>query len=131
MQLRIERGTESVMPTPHRLSQVQLVGRKIRKLRKEHRLTQTELSSRIGIQQSDLSRMEQGQYRVSLDTLFRILAEFDLNIGEFFEEGARPAGGRETAMVRDFRSLPPEAQREIHEFIRFKRLQGPGGPDPG
>src|SRR5947208_224122 len=68
-----------------KIRQVQLVGRKIRELRKEHKLTQVELSSRLGIQQSDLSRMEKGEYRVSLDTLFRILAEFKLSIGEFFE----------------------------------------------
>jgi transcriptional regulator with XRE-family HTH domain len=118
------------MPNLQRVSQVQLIGRKIRKLRKERKLTQTELSSRIGIQQSDLSRMEQGQYRVSLDTLFRILAEFDLGIGEFFEEGGGRSG-RDPQVVRDLRSLPPEAQREVHEFIRFKRLRPPGeyGPE--
>ena len=43
-----------------KIRQVQLVGRKIRRLRKERHLTQTELSARIGIQQSDLSRMEKG-----------------------------------------------------------------------
>jgi transcriptional regulator with XRE-family HTH domain len=118
------------MPSPQRLPQVQLVGRKIRKLRKERKLTQTELSSRIGIQQSDLSRMEQGQYRVSLDTLFRILAEFNLSIGEFFEEAGRPAVEHESALVRDFRSLPAEAQREVHEFVRFKRLQRSEEPEP-
>src|SRR6185503_12697597 len=52
--------------TPPKIRQVQLVGRKIRRLRKERHLTQTELSSRIGIQQSDLSRMEKGEYRVRL-----------------------------------------------------------------
>ena len=69
-----------------KIRQVSLVGRKIRKLRKERKLTQTELATRIGVQQSDLSRMEKGEYRVSLDTLFRILAEFKLGIGEFFED---------------------------------------------
>lgn len=105
--------------------QVQLVGQKIRQLRKERRLTQTELSSRIGVQQSDLSRMEQGQYRVSLDTLFKILGELGMGIGEFFGDTHRgPVAGRDAEIVKDFRSLPPEAQREVQEFIRFKRVQG-------
>ena len=47
------------MATVEKIRQVQLVGRKIRQLRKEHKLTQMELSARLGIQQSDLSRMEQ------------------------------------------------------------------------
>jgi transcriptional regulator with XRE-family HTH domain len=67
-------------------SRSNLAGRKIRQLRREHNLTQAELSSRIGIQQSALSRMEKGEYRASLDTLLRILAELDVPVGDFFEE---------------------------------------------
>jgi transcriptional regulator with XRE-family HTH domain len=110
------------MAKAEKIRQVQLVGRKIRRLRKERRLTQTELSSRIGIQQSDLSRMEKGEYRVSLDTLFKILAEFDVSIGEFFDDVARESfTPREVKMVREFKTLEPEAQREVEDFINFKR----------
>ena len=110
------------MSAAPKIRQVQLVGRKIRRLRKERRLTQTELSSRIGIQQSDLSRMEKGEYRVSLDTLFKILAEFDVSIGEFFDDVARESfTPREVKMVREFKTLEPEAQREVENFINFKR----------
>ena len=49
-------------PAARKIRQVQLVGRKIRQLRKERKLTQNELASRIGVQQSDLSRMEKGDY---------------------------------------------------------------------
>jgi transcriptional regulator with XRE-family HTH domain len=112
--------------------QVMLVGRKIRRLRKERRLTQTELSGRIGIQQSDLSRMEKGEYRVSLDTLFKILAEFDVSIGEFFDDVVKESfTPREARVVREFKTLAPEAQREVEDFIAFKRLQPtrPGGDE--
>ena len=106
---------------------VQLVGRKIRQLRKEHRLTQRELSARIGIQQPDLSRMEKGQYRVSLDTLFRILAEFDMGIGEFFGEVDKDVfSARDVRLLKDFRTLQGEDQREVEGFIRFKRSQKEG-----
>jgi transcriptional regulator with XRE-family HTH domain len=112
------------MAKAEKIRQVQLVGRKIRRLRKERRLTQTELSARIGIQQSDLSRMEKGEYRVSLDTLFKILAEFDVSIGEFFDDVARETfTPREVKMVREFKTLEPEAQREVEEFINFKRAR--------
>jgi transcriptional regulator with XRE-family HTH domain len=98
--------------------QVQLVGRKIRHLRKERRLTQTELALRLGIQQSDLSRMEKGEYRVSLDTLFKILAEFRLGIGEFFEEVSRETlTPRDLQLVRGFHALDRGAQQEIESLI--------------
>jgi transcriptional regulator with XRE-family HTH domain len=104
--------------------QVELVGRKIRQLRKMHKLTQTELAGRIGIHQSDLSRMEKGAYRVSLDTLFRILAEFELSMGEFFGEVKREAASsRDAQILHHLRSLNDDAQREIEEFIAFKRSQ--------
>jgi transcriptional regulator with XRE-family HTH domain len=110
-----------------KIRQVQLVGRKIRELRKERKLTQVELSARLGIQQSDLSRMEKGEYRVSLDTLFRILAEFRMSIGEFFEGVAQETiTPRDVKLVEEFNSLPQDAQREVEEFIAFKRSKDDG-----
>ena len=122
---------DTSVESPHPVQQVQLVGRKIRELRKEHKLTQVELSTRLGIQQSDLSRMEQGQYRVSLDTLFRILAEFKMSIGEFFEEiNQETITPRDIRLIEDFNTLTTDAQREVETFIAFKRsLQGQSGDD--
>jgi transcriptional regulator with XRE-family HTH domain len=122
---------ENSVETSHPVQQVQLVGRKIRQLRKEHKLTQVELSTRLGIQQSDLSRMEQGQYRVSLDTLFRILAEFKMSIGEFFEEiNQETITPRDIRLIEDFNTLSMDAQREVETFIAFKRsLQGQSGDE--
>lgn len=107
-----------------KIRQVQLVGQKIRQLRKQRSLTQTELAGRIGIQQSDLSRMEKGEYRVSLDTLFKILAQFGMGIGEFFDEMAQDSFSvRDVTLVNQYNSLPQDAQREVSEFVAFKRAQ--------
>lgn len=112
------------MSTVEKIRQIQMVGRKIRELRKEHKLTQMELSARLGIQQSDLSRMEKGEYRVSLDTLFRILAEFKMSIGEFFDELAQESiTPRDMRLVQQFNALSEDAQREIESFIAFKQAQ--------
>ena len=108
-----------------KIRQIQLVGRKIRELRKERKLTQVELSARLGIQQSDLSRMEKGEYRVSLDTLFRILAEFQMSIGEFFEGVAKESiTPRDVKIIQDLNALPQDARREVEDFIAFKRSKG-------
>ena len=45
---------------------------------------QAELALKVGVQQSDLCRMETGEYKVSLEALFRILKIFEMNVGEFF-----------------------------------------------
>lgn len=102
--------------------QVELVGRKIRRLRKERKLTQNELASRIGIQQSDLSRIERGEYRVSLDTLFRMLAEFKVSVAEFFDESdGGSVGPREVLLVQQLNTLQDQDQDEVRRIIRGRR----------
>jgi transcriptional regulator with XRE-family HTH domain len=101
---------------------VNLVGSRIRELRKGRRLTQTELSEKIGVAQSDLSRMEQGEYKVGLDTLFKLLQVFDLKIGEFFGE-SETTGPEDRELVAEYRELSDEARQEVRDFMRFKRMQ--------
>ena len=98
-----------------------LVGSRIRALRKDRALTQSDLASRIGIQQSDLCRMENGEYKVSLETLFKILAIFEMNMSEFFHEEPQGSGKeRDAELLRQFHRLPPKGQEEVLEFIQFK-----------
>ncbi len=118
-----------------RASQILLVGQKIRQIRKSRHLTQADLASRIGVTQSDLSRMENGEYKVGLDTLFRILQVFELSMSNFFEEpaaesadsaGAVPAEDVKPATdvpFEDWAALSDESRREVREFIAFKKMQ--------
>ena len=115
----------------HAPRKVALVGSRIRELRKGRHLTQTELSDKIGIAQSDLSRMEQGEYKVGLDTLFKILQVFDLKMGEFFGEIEKAEDAEARELVNEFLELTSEAQREVRDFVRFKKLQQlQENPDP-
>ena len=111
----------------NRPAQLELVGRKIRQLRRQRKLTQVELAERIGVHQSDLSRMEQGEYKVGLDTLLKILQAFDLSIGDFFEENRH----NEETVIDKLKSLSPTAQKEVESFIEFKRRQEQGWDDDG
>jgi transcriptional regulator with XRE-family HTH domain len=100
---------------------VALVGSRIRELRKGRHLTQTELSEKIGIAQSDLSRMEQGEYKVGLDTLFKILQVFDLKMGEFFGESDSPTEKEARDLAGEIQNLSEQARQEVREFVRFKK----------
>ncbi len=98
-----------------------LVGSRIRSLRKDRALTQADLAHRIGIQQSDLCRMENGEYKVSLETLFKILSIFEMNIADFFNEDATGAApDREFEFLRLYQKLSPRVQEEVQSFIQFK-----------
>ena len=105
--------------------QVAAIGSRLRRLRKERHLTQAELARQIGIVQSDLSRMEKGEYRVSLDNLFKILSVFDLELAGFFEEQPRstapaPLSQQDMQILHLLRELSPEARSEVQEFLEFK-----------
>lgn len=117
-----------------RRSQIIVVGQKIRQIRKSRRLTQADLAGRIGVTQSDLSRMENGEYKVGLDTLFRILQVFELSMSRFFEETAAEPAEVEDApsldpatetqqLVADFEELDEDSRREVRDFIAFKKIQ--------
>lgn len=105
------------------------IGARVRRLRKKHGFTQSALARQIGIQQSDLSRMEQGQYRVSLDNLFRILSVFGMDIAEFFHERTaqpqpepehQPLSQTDLKTLHMLRRLSPQDREEVQEFIEFK-----------
>ena len=102
------------------------VGARLRSLRKERHLTQTELARQIGIQQSDLSRMEKGEYRVSLDNLFKILAVFDIALNDFFadkqadDEPRRALSREDMQILHLVRELSESGRREAMEFLEFK-----------
>jgi len=107
--------------------EVAAIGSRLRELRKERGLTQAELARQIGIQQSDLSRMEKGEYRVSLDNLFKILGVFDLDLADFFGDQSekteleqQPLSREDMKILHLMRELSPEGRAEVQEFLEFK-----------
>jgi transcriptional regulator with XRE-family HTH domain len=108
-------------------TEVAAIGSRLRRLRKERGLTQAELARQIGIQQSDLSRMEKGEYRVSLDNLFKILGVFDLDLADFFgdqqstsDQERLPLSRQDMKVLHLLRELSPEGRAEVQEFLEFK-----------
>ncbi len=113
--------------TPTSRNDVARIGARLRELRKARGLTQAELARQIGIQQSDLSRMEKGTYRVSLDNLFKILTVFGMDMAQFFSERSpveappsRPLSREDMQTLHMLRQLGEESRREVQEFIEFK-----------
>lgn len=97
------------------------VGQLIREHRRQRHLTQADLARQIGISQPDLSRIENGEYRVPLDLLFRILRTFEMNLGEFFGElNHQSLTKAEGQLLNFFRKLSHEAQQEVLDFAAFK-----------
>ncbi|MEW5807293.1 MAG: helix-turn-helix transcriptional regulator [Acidobacteriota bacterium] len=100
------------------------IGAKIRQLRKDRGMTQSELAQRIGVQQSDLCRMENGEYKVSLETLFNILLIFNMDIVEFFKDEKRSGLTMdECELLKRYRNLDEKSKLDVMSFIKFKEQQ--------
>jgi transcriptional regulator with XRE-family HTH domain len=80
---------------------VQLVGRQVRRLRKERRLSLEELAGAAAIHAGDLLRLEKGEYRASLDVLFRILGALEVDGHAFFAAAAKEAAATAVATTSD------------------------------
>lgn len=61
------------------------LGKRIRELRKEHKLSQDQLAYNCGISREEVYRIELGYQNVSIDILHAIAKEFDVHVKEFFE----------------------------------------------
>lgn len=64
----------------------QLLGQRIRKLRKENGLTQERLALMVNIQQSYLSRLEAGDRNPSFDLLVKIADALGMTLSELFKD---------------------------------------------
>ncbi len=53
---------------------------RISSARKKRRITQVQLAKKTGMPQSQIARIESGNYNVTLGTLFRIARALDMNI---------------------------------------------------
>lgn len=87
------------------------IGLEIRLLRERKRMTGKELSGRIGLSQSQLSRLEKGQRRIDAKLLNKIANELGVRPSYFFE------GGEPDLDEVDYRRV----NRDIGKIIRTER----------
>lgn len=79
----------------------ELLGRELRRLRKERKLALPEVAERSGIDAQEIGRIERGETRVGLETLFRLLSAFEVEAGELRQLVA--SAGRASEAAERFR----------------------------
>lgn len=65
--------------------QLHLIPLKIREFRKHHKLTQSELGARIGVQKTQISKLERSALNITLDTLLKVFKALDAKVHLDFE----------------------------------------------
>ena len=61
-----------------------LIGKRIKEQRKKNKLTQEQLSEKLGISKNHLSAIERGVYRVQIETLVMIINCLDCTADDLF-----------------------------------------------
>jgi transcriptional regulator with XRE-family HTH domain len=87
------------------------VGRRVRAMRKERRISQTELGRRIGVSFQQVQKYERGANRVSASKLYEIAKTLQVPVSFFFDGLADPMSGAE---VDD---ATQHAEKVVQEFL--------------
>jgi transcriptional regulator with XRE-family HTH domain len=88
------------------------LGRRIKELRQAKRLSQARLAERIGIDQSQISRIENGESGATLETLLALSRVFNVSLDEL--TGETPENDGLDALPREERDL----------LLAYRRLEG-------
>ena len=95
------------------------IGSRIKELRNLNNITSSELASKIGISQAQLSRIENNVNTATFDTVFKICEIFNITLTEFFNDGTRnliPTHFKE--FVDQNKNLTPEQLEALSVFIK-------------
>lgn len=91
-----------------------LIGKRIKEQRKKNKLTQEQLSEKLGISKNHLSAIERGVYRVQIETLVMIINSLDCTADDLFcdviDKGYMIKSSRLSEKIE---KLSPEEQNRI------------------
>lgn len=60
-------------------------GRRVKELRIERDLTQSELAEKVGLSNNFIGMVERGERNTSVDKIFKLAKAFDIKLAQFFE----------------------------------------------
>lgn len=108
------------------------IAEKVRVLRAEHRLTQAEVSRRLGLSQGRLSKIERGAGSFSAEQFIAILKLF--NVGASYFEPAKPKDPHAeltnalarfgASQLRETAALPSDDVSEVSGLVRATLIAG-------
>lgn len=97
-------------------------GEKLRQARKAANMTQKELAQAVELKHNAVSNWEKGVSSPDPDTIRRLCEILRMPPNFFFDtEESATLSGVEFALFGEVRQLSPEDQRDVLNFIRYKR----------
>lgn len=98
-------------------------GKRIRELRAQKGISGAELARRVGLDSSQISKIENGASKPSLDALERICDALGLTLSEFFAVDNEQTTVAAHRSDKEYGDLPKEAVERIEELKALYRLK--------
>ncbi|MBQ7644087.1 MAG: helix-turn-helix transcriptional regulator [Spirochaetales bacterium] len=99
----------------------QSMGKRIKHFREKNGLSQYDLAERTGISRSYLSRIESGQYSLSLDYLVLIANELEVSIDDLLKDSLATADKKNSEVETILLSCSPEEERILTKNMKDLR----------
>ncbi|MCH1981013.1 helix-turn-helix domain-containing protein [Ruminococcus sp. OA3] len=109
--------------------QPELLQHNLKTLRKAHGYTQADMGRKLNIQRQSYANYENGNRIPSIEMLSKIAAIFKVTVDYLLQDITGSAGDTSsdstayaiTDLITDYLSLPESSQKEIRQFIAFKK----------
>lgn len=95
-----------------------VVGNKLRKLRKAKNYSTQQLADMVNVSQSYISRFENGNAIPNVDMLERILHALETNLSTFFSAEFEEMPQDLLQLIDTVKKLSPEARVKLNEFLK-------------
>ena len=106
-------------------NELKVVGRRLKLLRMEHNVSQTDLAKGIGMSQTNLSNIEAGRTAVTIQNLIRIRELLGCKMSDFFVDfdgEEEEASQKEKGAVKGKRAAVGSKAISIEEAVQILRL---------
>jgi transcriptional regulator with XRE-family HTH domain len=110
---------------PARPALERYLGGVIRALRQRDRLTIADVASQAGISRGMLSKIENGQAAMSLDTLSRVSQALGVSMAHMFRDYELPAGGAQLVRAREGMEVVRRGTKRGHTYHLLAYDKGP------
>jgi repressor LexA len=101
------------------------IGKKIREAREAKGMSQEELGRALGYTATAVSYFESGVRKIKLEDLQKISNILNVDMDYLVPKFVNESSPIEQIKLRASKSLPPEAQKTIHNFLDYaKKIKG-------
>ncbi|MCM3078526.1 MULTISPECIES: helix-turn-helix transcriptional regulator [Brevibacillus] len=103
---------------------VNTLGERVKMVRKRNKLTQVDFAKILGISQSNLSEIESGKSKPSIDVLISLITQFEIDLQWLLLSEVTSCKTEiakdEMELISSYRKLQDIAKEEVLDFVNLK-----------